>query len=88
MVHPYPTSSPVANAKNRTAFSARCSPFPSEVVGCAARKNLPQPSGLHRHSSFALSLGLKPQLRVIEGGKTPDVRQPLEQDSKELKNTG
>jgi integrase len=36
----------------------------------------------------ARALGLKPQFRVIEGGKTPDVRQPLEQDSKELKNTG
>jgi hypothetical protein len=36
----------------------------------------------------ARALGVKPQLRVIEGGKTPDVRQPLEQESKELKNTG
>ena len=38
-------------------------------------------------SVAARALGVKPQLRVIEGGKTPDVRQPLEQDSNELKNT-
>jgi integrase len=36
----------------------------------------------------ARALGLKPQFRLIEGGKAPDVRQPLEQDSKELKNAG
>jgi integrase len=30
----------------------------------------------------ARALGVKPQLRVIEGGKTPDVRQPLDENSK------
>jgi integrase len=35
----------------------------------------------------ARALGVKPQLRVIEGGK-PNVREPLEEVSKELKNTG
>jgi hypothetical protein len=35
----------------------------------------------------ARALGVKPQFRVIEGGEPPDVRQPLEQDSKAFKNT-
>jgi hypothetical protein len=30
----------------------------------------------------------KPVLRVIEGGASPDVRQPLEEGSKQLKNVG
>jgi integrase len=34
----------------------------------------------------ARALGVKPQLRVIEGGKTPDVRAPLDDSSKGLKN--
>jgi integrase len=33
----------------------------------------------------ARALGTKPQLRVIEGGKSPDVRQPLESGSNESK---
>lgn len=34
----------------------------------------------------ARALGVKPQLRVIEGGKSSDVRQPLENQSAEQTN--
>jgi len=36
----------------------------------------------------ARALGVKPQLRVIEGGKMPDVREPLDESSNELKSVG
>jgi integrase len=35
----------------------------------------------------ARALGVKPQLRVIDGGK-PDVREPLDDSSKEFRNAG
>jgi hypothetical protein len=36
----------------------------------------------------ARALGVKPQLRVIDAGKTPDVRQPLDENAVERQNVG
>jgi integrase len=39
-------------------------------------------------SVTARALGVKPQLRVIGGGKAQDIREPLDQNAPDLKNTG
>ena len=36
----------------------------------------------------ARALGVKPQLRVIDAGKTPDVRQQLDENAVERQNVG